>query len=1527
MATATVQDNTNTNPRAKVNPAGVLPSLAPGDSFTPGMYPDLRITWTETDERTGNIPRYIYRVENPETGETWSGPLDFSPGKIQEALKKPTWQDKQKSRKDIRQKLEQIPRDMLGVVNAPGGETEKGIYKQILLPGVMGLPAVALGLPGDLLSILSLIPMHDKEMQKSFQDFAQSIGTEGMREKYENLTRKVLGKADDWLIENTGMQGRLFEESIGYKRTMTPDQESAWQRWLAMAMDVGPGGAAQTKATLGALAAVGKHVGKHGIPGFRKIGRFAEKAEKTISAPAEVAFGVTGAAAAQLAGEMLPDDAPPALRLAVETAAFFGAPITAKNIAGVVGQLPGANKYLVRLGEPIFNPKLFGGRYILETTYGKGTDARSQLLTADKVLEYAIAQNKLEDVLPLTYTTPELLKTRANAIRSEMEFKQQQLSQGKTSDTLNKKDIRNLHRQIKALQNEEVAARKLAGFYEEVLNSAFATTGGGAAHRKFRQNHLERLIKRRRQYYDLVERRFSEGLEKIDFGGAKGNFTPEQLAADYAQAKAGGAPVYEETMRRLVSEGDPQGIAQAELTFLKPDTKKNIESLQKSIDDELMKFFEEGVAGAQEELNLWRRSVNDLLRQRGLKSVDELPVDEQKMVADVARGIFDTQLANWKAQEKAYYRAIGGYHKKNTRKIVFPEGSVDSRGNPLPTNTTPAEYAARELEILSRSESFNPQDIPVELVQLLGGRASLATIKKIQKAKGVDKSAEVSAEALDKRRTMLLADMERLEGKIEAQAATDRVFGRYNPADPTTKARKLEAQRESLQGRINKTQGDMDRLSASYVETAGRLDEQGKPVEALRLKEHGRLDVIDADGNLIGDGVSLEDLDNLLSDLGKRIRTSSGKKRKHLVQLRNDLRQLESTEVFPDLDATALARARQAAKSRITIEDAQGDVLEMKIGASAIPRVPAETLTETILPVEEGTKVSRAGELSVRRLELAAMDVPSNVSFKTNPDGTLLRGEDRLPVAIINKPRFLIDALEAPFEMFYPGKYKRYGELRLKKDYPVSDSALDIGENILLERIALQFSSGVDSKALDIFRKQNEEVISWLQKNGRPQINNLTKDAETLAGKVDIYNAALKEKTIEGLERMVSRSPENFDPDAMEKHIRFLAERDALLRRRLSEEKIFADLLNADPGYAMRQLFDRVLKSENYNPKTDLEQFASLVRTSPEAERGMQAAFVGELWRRTLKTSDELETIVGSGAGSYFDPESLRTLLSDPKVRTALKTIFPDNPDLHSGLDIMAKAASEVKAGGTNVLKAAGTQNLNAWSNLGRFAGLAVADRIKFINSLVAAGAGARELRALGLDITGNVARDTILAAALTPSKARELHKVVADTPDGFGAFLKERFLVDLYQVPKWFRRGATEKPGATVQFIKEELERIDEQQEEQRGDQTSMAPSPAPNYVMLREPPRSRPYAMLSTPRATAPTAQATATQATATQAPVTPERLEQARLIDPAFFGNMYAAKNGGYIDAGAGSGMGRLERSKGIMSIKRKGRQLVG
>jgi hypothetical protein len=39
------------------------------------------------------------------------------------------------------------------------------------------------------------------------------------------------------------------------------------------------------------------------------------------------------------------------------------------------------------------------------------------------------------------------------------------------------------------------------------------------------------------------------------------------------------------------------------------------------------------------------------------------------------------------------------------------------------------------------------------------------------------------------------------------------------------------------------------------------------------------------------------------------------------------------------------------------------------------------------------------------------------------------------------------------------------------------------------------------------------------------------------------------------------------------------------------------------------------------------------------------------------------------------------------------------------------------------------------------------------------------------------------------------------------------------------------------------------------------------------------------------------------------------------------MYAAKNGGYIDAGAGSGMGRLERSKGIMSIKRKGRQLVG
>ena len=116
---------------------------------------------------------------------------------------------------------------------------------------------------------------------------------------------------------------------------------------------------------------------------------------------------------------------------------------------------------------------------------------------------------------------------------------------------------------------------------------------------------------------------------------------------------------------------------------------------------------------------------------------------------------------------------------------------------------------------------------------------------------------------------------------------------------------------------------------------------------------------------------------------------------------------------------------------------------------------------------------------------------------------------------------------------------------------------------------------------------------------------------------------------------------------------------------------------------------------------------------------------------------------------------------------------------------------------------------------------------------------------------------------------------------------------------------------------------------EERRIQKTPPVPAPVtdferlfrsqPSFIQKRpNPSEQNPYAML--PKRPQP-------KKYATLGKVSPERLEQARLIDPAFFGNMYAAKNGGYIDAGAGSGMGRLERSKGIMSIKRKGRQLVG
>lgn len=54
-------------------------------------------------------------------------------------------------------------------------------------------------------------------------------------------------------------------------------------------------------------------------------------------------------------------------------------------------------------------------------------------------------------------------------------------------------------------------------------------------------------------------------------------------------------------------------------------------------------------------------------------------------------------------------------------------------------------------------------------------------------------------------------------------------------------------------------------------------------------------------------------------------------------------------------------------------------------------------------------------------------------------------------------------------------------EIRIKPDFPVSPKSLQVAESILLERLALSFSDGVDSKALILSGLKIRRLSSFLK--------------------------------------------------------------------------------------------------------------------------------------------------------------------------------------------------------------------------------------------------------------------------------------------------------------------------------------------------------------------------------------------------------------------------------------------------------------
>ena len=128
---------------------------------------------------------------------------------------------------------------------------------------------------------------------------------------------------------------------------------------------------------------------------------------------------------------------------------------------------------------------------------------------------------------------------------------------------------------------------------------------------------------------------------------------------------------------------------------------------------------------------------------------------------------------------------------------------------------------------------------------------------------------------------------------------------------------------------------------------------------------------------------------------------------------------------------------------------------------------------------EAASPLVRASNLRV--LTEATAPLPDFVSIRRNDDGSIVTDAEGIPVAAIDEKALdgssLFDLPDSPFEMVRIGEAGTPFEIRIKPDFPVSPRSLQVAESILLERLALSFSDGVDTKSLDSFRSRNNNSM------------------------------------------------------------------------------------------------------------------------------------------------------------------------------------------------------------------------------------------------------------------------------------------------------------------------------------------------------------------------------------------------------------------------------------------------------------------
>ena len=1157
---------------------------------------------------------------------------------------------------------------------------------------------------------------------------------------------------------------------------------------------------------------------------------------------------------------------------------------------------------------------------------------RSDILGVTDQLKFALAQGRdIDEVTRIAMTTPQLARNEARILEAKLNAAEKNMPADEVAS----------QRQL----IEEL--RRFSDFQEGHL--ATLTSGGNIGATAY-SRYSDRMIGRR----DKIFAALNESILKMDLGGKVGDDIPDSVIKnDYEQGFA--TSNYEYNVNRI------RAFQEGKLT-LEPEQAQAITQAYDSTLAKIESSRDEAIRDAEERVLELRDSMPE-----------DLPANSQAR-EDFnlwIRREIDTAYKEIDAIEDTLWNSISGLDRPKTDTVTNADGT-DLGPQILIDGVPIGEHFAAKVTALEAGEDVNQS----KYLWLLSGRAAL--VEQATKGGGSDAQQVAKQNVVVKNQESIVAERQRqLDVASENLSRLDQAeYTNPKVLDARAEVVKLEAELKQIPAgqtiedtrvirrlndvnqKLTGARAKLEELSKQPSENPGlekartafeKAQENFNGAKTTLQKAQGNLQIslgknIDFEGSpvkledeindssILGvkaeDGVTAgrsgQEIYNVISNLKKEMSNAQGGANRNPQKVRaiggliDDLqRAIADPENFSIDTITLDAAIRTTAAKKAAFE--KGTVGRIRgFTKQGETQVPVDRTIEKIAPV-------KGQETSLRDLENALTRVATG-------EGTpfrLVQTEDGGVVAKLD-PDYNLEryatAPPAPFQSIQVNGGRSLG-LKVAEGTPKTEANIKLIQDTLWDRFRT-YGAGdeFNSRAAAKWIEDNSAAINWL-KNATGEttgFENITA-AERVVNSIKTATQAELDKTVSAMRRDGA-----FNEQFTEEGFRILVKEAATRESNLNSAATF--LNEATPLVMGKKFFDSYLNDPKILDQTlKVLESGELPNGTNPALDGFKQAVGEELVQRgqsgskegtdAARQARELSQSMSGPEIKVWDPQKLFGLAGDPKIGKLLGDLF--GPEAAIAFQKVAEGARLQSTIGPSATKDIRIQDLvsDEWAgNLGRILGGWAATGLP-VSSLVLTGLGRR----YGINTIGNVrgqaVENLIVEFLMDPKLAMA---AVENYPalnvnkkkllrDRAKIWAQQRFISDNVRRVQRFgeRPGTLFEVGAGASGMREPDE-VDETGGV--GPQTSVQPV---------APPTRRVASAMPAPRA--PASGSILSQSS----PVAPRptgQSSQETLAGLSQLGMPLFAAHGGYITGGAGSGVGRMEES-GIMSVKRKPRQLVG